>query len=229
MRVAFDLDGTLADMASALAVEAEKLFGSVSTQSDPDPPASPEAPEETRESVTPVLSRFTLTDQQRARLWRHVEKIPDFWTTLAETEPGIVDRIAKVSAARRWEVIFLTTRPLVAGATTQLQSQQWLDAHGFKWPSVYVVQRSRGRIADALALDAVVDDRTENCIDVATQSKAQAILVHPESDRSPLPGARQLGVRVVASISEALALLEKLDDGRGRSTVTRRIRKLFGQ
>lgn len=228
MRIAFDLDGTLADMASALAVEAEKLFGHVSTRPDVDPSTTPDLPEEGRESVTPVLSRFTLTDQQRAKLWRRVEKIPDFWTTLAETEPGIVERLAKVAAERRWEVIFLTTRPLVAGATTQVQSQQWLDAHGFRWPSVFVVQRSRGRIADALALDAVVDDRTENCIDVATQSKAHAILVHPGSDESPLPGARQLGVRVVKSISDALTLLQKLEDGKSGSAVTRRIRKLLG-
>lgn len=229
MRIAFDLDGTLADMASALAAEAEKLFGHVSARLDVDDAASPQPSDNARESVTPVLSRLILTDPQRAKLWRRVEKIPDFWTTLAETEPGIVARIAAIAAERRWDVIFLTTRPLVAGATTQLQSQQWLDAHGFRWPSVFVVKRSRGRIADALGLDAVVDDRTENCIDVATQSKAHAILVHPGSDDAPFPGARQLGVRVVGSISDALALLQKLDDGKNGSGVTRRIRKLFSQ
>ena len=225
MRVAFDLDGTLADMASALAVEAEKLFGR------PSPPASTDAgdaPVPEGEEVPPGLSRLSLTDQQRSKLWRHVEKIPNFWTTLGETEAGIVERIATVANARRWEVIFLTTRPVVAGETTQVQSQQWLDAHGFRWPSVFVVQGSRGRIANALGLDAVVDDRPENCVDVATESRARAILVHPGSDRNELPGAKQLGVRVVPSISEALRVLEKMDDARPGMSVARRIKRLFG-
>lgn len=228
MRIAFDLDGTLVDMASALAAEADKLFDPRSRPDDQD-----ESDGEPDEGIIDIpssgLSRLALTDHQRARLWHHVEKVPNFWMTLKETEKGVVKRLAKVATERRWEVIFLTTRPTVAGKTTQVQSQEWLDAHGFHFPSVYVVQRSRGRIADALGLHAVVDDRPENCIDVATESKAHAILIHPASDHSPLPGAGRLGVRVVKSASDAIALLQKLQDTKVRTGVTRRLRKLFGQ
>jgi hypothetical protein len=139
----------------------------------------------------------------------------------------VVTRLAALSRKRRWDIIFLTTRPPVMGQTTQRQSQQWLAAHGFPWPSVYVVRRSRGRIADALHLDAVVDDRLENCLDVITQSKAHAILIHPRSIAQPTSNAQQLGVRVVASASDALTLLEKLDDERRHPPLGRRIRKLF--
>lgn len=225
LRVAFDLDGTLADMFGALQLEAEKLFGNVSVYPDGQLPGPPDAG---AACANPADRSAVLTDEQRSRLWRRVARIPDFWLTLVETEPGIVARIASVAEERRWEVIFLTTRPAVAGATTQRQSQEWLEAQGFRWPSVCVVRRSRGRIADALELDAVVDDRAENCIDVATQSKAHAILVHPGSTDASLPGAQGLGVRVVPSISEALVLLRKLDDRKSGSAVTRRIRKLFG-
>lgn len=228
MRIAFDLDGTIADMAGALAIEAEKLFARVSTPDDQDTSSTDESSDVV--DIPPSgLSRLTLTDQQRARLWHHVEKIPNFWTTLDETEPGIVNELSRVTADRRWEIIFLTTRPPVAGATTQEQSQQWLEEHGFRWPSVFVVQRSRGRIADALGLHAVVDDRPENCLDVVSESKAHAILIHPEWDTTPLPGARRLGVRVVKSASGAIALLQKLQDTKTRTGVSRRIRKLFGQ
>ena len=105
----------------------------------------------------------------------------NFWTTLDETEPGVVARIADLAADLRWDVLFITTRPTATGATTQVQSQQWLSAHGFAHPSVFVVKGSRGKVAAALDLDAVVDDRPENCLDVATESSARAILVWPES------------------------------------------------
>src|SRR6476661_5484879 len=76
-------------------------------------------------------------------------------------------------------------------------SQRWLESKGFSLPSVFVVQGSRGRIADALGLDIVVDDRPENCLDVVVDSKARAILVWRE-DESLLPAAaRRLGIGVV--------------------------------
>ena len=42
----------------------------------------------------------------------------------------------RAARERRWEVIFLTTRPSTAGELVQLQSQRWLAAHGFQYPSV---------------------------------------------------------------------------------------------
>ena len=96
---------------------------------------------------------------------------------MPELEPGIISRISKTARARRWEVIFLTTRPSSAGDLVQLQSQRWLEANGFQYPSVYVVHRSRGKIADALQLDAFVDDRPENCLDIAVESKAKVLLI----------------------------------------------------
>jgi hypothetical protein len=126
-------------------------------------------------------------------------------------------------------VIFLTTRPTVAGATVQMQSQQWLQAHGFPLPSVFVVQRSRGRIADALELDAVVDDRAENCLDVSLDSKAQAILVWAgDPKRVPL-GLDKLSVRVVSTISAAVELLMNIDDERQQPTLGHKLRRFFGR
>ena len=115
-----------------------------------------------------------MTARQQRRLWRHVETIENFWETLTEIEPGAVARLAAVATERKWEVLFLTKRPASAGATSQMQTQRWLEAKGFALPSVYVVQGSRGRIAAALGLDFVVDDRPENCLDIVVDSKARA-------------------------------------------------------
>ncbi len=236
LRVGFDLDGTVADMYTALHKEALTLFGEeVLAQSDykkaPPSPDGAEADTGEPEDSTGALAmeELHLTARQQMQLWDHVKKIENFWTTLPELEPGIIARIAKTAMERRWEIIFLTTRPSTAGELTQLQSQRWLDAHGFRYPSVMVVQRSRGKIADALQLDAFVDDRPENCLDIAVESKAKVILVWHGHMKDVPAGARRLGVRPVQTISEALGLLEQLDDVRKKPGLLRSLKRVLGQ
>src|SRR5688572_3012031 len=236
LRVGFDLDGTVADMYSALRQEAIKLFGEDVLRTPPEASApqsakqeqTPQPKPEDDQATTLAIQELHLTARQQNQLWDHVKQIENFWTTLPELEPGIISRIARTARDRRWEVIFLTTRPATKGDLVQLQSQQWLDAHGFHYPSVFVVQRSRGKIADALHLDAFVDDRPENCLDIAVESKAKVILVwHGKLSDVPA-GAKRLGVRPVATISEGLALLEQLDDIRNQPGLMRSIKRAFG-
>jgi uncharacterized HAD superfamily protein len=237
LRIGFDLDGTVADMYSALRREALTLFGEevlrkaevVPTQpqeagKEQTPPPKPEDDATT----TLALQELHLTVRQQSQLWDHVKQIENFWTTLPELEPGIISRIAKAANDRRWELIFITTRPSTQGELVQLQSQRWLEAHGFQYPSVFVVQRSRGKIADALHLDAFVDDRPENCLDIAVESKAKVILVwHGHLNDVPA-GAKRLGVRPVATITEALSLLEHLDDVRNQPGLMRSLKRAIG-
>jgi len=248
LRVGFDLDGTVADMYIALQSEAVKLFGedvlrtaatttSVSTDARSETPAdksptplpgSPEAKTDD-DPTAQVMQELHLTHRQQTQLWEHVKKIENFWNTLPELEPGIIARIAKTSRERRWEVIFLTTRPSTAGDLVQLQSQRWLEEKGFQYPSVFVVHRSRGRIADALALDAFVDDRPENCLDIAVESTAKVILVWHGNLADVPAGAKRLGVQPVTTISEAMTLLERLDDVRNQPSLMRSIKRAFGR
>ena len=204
LRIACDLDGTLADMDAALQREARALFGAEATVGD-------------------------LTDAQSRRLWIRVGEIEDFWVTLDEIEPGAVARLAAFAALYGWEVLFVTQRPASAGETVQRQSQRWLQAHGFELPSVYVLGGSRGPVAEALALDAVLDDRPDNCVDIVTDSKARALLVWRRDPASIPPGTSQLGIEPVCSMAEALAILQQMsvraDQPRG---LVRRVRAAFG-
>lgn len=229
LRVAFDLDGTIADMYAALHKEAEKLFGAeaLAAEALAQKNDGPDADDDGESKK--VMAELHLSAKQQMQLWDHVKTVENFWRKLPELDSGIVARLWNLVVARRWEVIFLTTRPLVAGETVQIQSQRWLKANGFLLPSVFVVQRSRGRIADALHLDAVVDDRPENCLDVAVESKAKPILIWPADPKLVPPGAKRLGVRVAASISEAVSMLEALDDQQKESGVVRSLKKLFGK
>jgi len=220
LRIAFDMDGVLADMESALAEHAEGLFGG------DDSTAS--APAEAPDIVAPILAKLSITPRQERRLWDRVEATENFWQCLNEIEPGIVARLHALSVERRWEVIFLTKRPATTGATAQIQTQRWLEARGFSLPSVYVVQRSRGQIAAALALDFVIDDRPENCLDVAVDSKARPILVWRD-DETQLPAAiRRLGIGVVGSVSQCLDILAQIDAAEASPGMVTRVLRLLG-
>jgi hypothetical protein len=249
LRIACDLDGTIADMDAALQREAQLLFGAdVDLHGTPGEgpksagddaahvtatagteSASVRSPQRgVREPGTGITKR-PLTSSELRRLWQHVAGAENFWRDLDEIEPGAVAQLAARARAERWEVLFLTQRPPCAGETTQVQSQRWLQAHGFELPSVMVMQGSRGKVADALSLDVLVDDRPENCLDVLTDSKARAVLVWRLEPGLVPAGIARTGIETVFSFAEALARLEQLTVDRGRKrTLAGRLRSAFG-
>jgi hypothetical protein len=185
LRIACDLDGTLADMDGALRREARALFGG-------------------------DVCLTELTEAESRRLWSHVAQVQDFWLTLDEVEPGAVARLASLASVHGWEVLFVTQRPASAGDSVQRQTQRWLQRRGFDLPSVYVVNASRGRVAAALALDAVLDDRPDNCLDVITDSNARALLVWRGDPAAIPPATADLGIEPVFSMAEAFAILVRM-------------------
>src|SRR5947207_2831747 len=138
-------------------------------------------------------------------------------------------RWAQLATARCWEIIFLTKRPEGVRATAQVQTQRWLEAKGFTLPSVFVVQGSRGRIAAALALDVVVDDRPENCLDVVVDSTARAILVWRSATEQLPSAAQRLGIGVVKSAAECLDVLAEIDrPAREQPGLMSRVKRALG-
>jgi hypothetical protein len=240
------MDGVLADMESELVRQAEILFGEPMTrrrraraaevndaapaEQHTDPESDRQTASETAADNAQPLLQLNMTSRQQRRLWRHVESIENFWENLREIEPGAVQRLADIATDRRWEVIFLTKRPESAGATSQVQTQRWLEARGFTLPSVYVVQGSRGRIAAALDLDFVVDDRPENCLDVVVDSKARAILIWREELEQVPAATKRLGIGMVTTVAECLDILTQLDsaDAREQPGVMNRVKRLLG-
>jgi hypothetical protein len=232
LRIACDLDGTVADMRSALQREAGRLFGP-----DVDLCATG-AVQESLEAggerdAQPAGSKGNkkgLTSQQRHELWAHIRGIDDFWTTLAEIEPGALARFSSLANLHRWEVVFITQRSRTSGATVQRQSHRWLEANGFEQPSAFVIRGgSRGKLADALALDVVIDDHPPNCLDVATDSKARPILVWREDPSGAPAAAARFGMDVVHSFGDALTELEAMTATATKPPgVVGRVRAAFG-
>ncbi|HEY3380644.1 MAG TPA: hypothetical protein VGK32_02690 [Vicinamibacterales bacterium] len=239
LRIAFDCDGVLADMDSALEEIAVRLFGPLPAPSPPPAPATTATPAQaddpgaSNESASPVEPAPTpagaaapapaeitpeeeqveterirrLSRTQQHELWDEVRKTENFWESLKEIEPGVIRRLSDVAHERRWETIFVTQRPPSGGDTTQRQTQRWLVEHGFDLPSVYVTKGSRGKVADALSLDILVDDRPENCLDVKIESRARAILIWGDALSTLPPNARRLGIEPVQSVGALIDML----------------------
>ena len=231
MRIAFDMDGVLADLHTLYVQAAVKLFPeldrAVVTRADvgASPPADDPSPDLTE--VPDPAAGFAVSRRQSEAIWKQLSSVENFWERLAEIEPGALARLALLAEERRWDVLFITSRPSSQGRTVQRQSQRWLEQKGFTMPSAFVVHGSRGKVAQALDLDVVVDDRPENCLDVALESSAAAILLWRGPQDTIPASAKRLGIAVAPSVAACLDTLieaEKLAEG----SLLDRLRKLFG-
>ncbi len=234
MRIGFDLDGVLADLAAAYRDVDRRLFGE-----DAEADAAPESPtdegaaaaadaSEAAEDARPGGRRLREARRRREIVWRTIETTGDFWTSLRPTEAGVVARLAEVAARHRWEVFFITKRPETSGDTAQRQTQRWLSAQGFDLPAVIVARGPRGRLAAALELDYLVDDTPQNAVDVVSDSKTRVILVNRSGDASFESNARRLSVAVVASAGGAIDLLERSAAAAASPGLMERLAKMVG-
>jgi hypothetical protein len=224
LRVGFDMDGVVADFASAFRDIECHLFGADIT--DPAPSAPEEEKEHTPDRNTNPAASKKESDRRRRAVWDRIRAIPDFWTTLKPTDPVAVRQLHAQMLRCGWEVVFITQRPSTAGETVQRQTQRWLVQQGFDMPSVVVIAGSRGAAINALRLTHHVDDSPQNCVDVKTDSTAIPILIVRHPDDSAARQARKLGMRVAASISECLDLLVCASGASGQSSVVRRLAAL---
>ena len=193
MRVAFDLDGVLADFAGAYDAIARRRLpppaNSVLGLSKADSPAG---------ATSPALER---------RVWRDIQSTENFWTTLEPLEPELIAAIHDRVVRDGWDTFFVTQRPATAGESVQRQTQHWLVQQGFSLPAVIAHRSSRGRLAAALELDFLVDDTVAHCVDVLDLSRTKPILVCRQPDPVAETNAKRLGIATCRSAAEALHII----------------------
>ena len=235
LRIAFDLDGVLADFSGAYDRVADRLFPGWR----PAGAAAVEAPKARRPdtaraeaaaspgAVARAARGVRLSERRRNRVWKEIRATQDFWLTLDPTDPDVIGRLHERAVRGRWETFFVTQRPATAGDTVQRQTQRWLVERGFALPSVVVHNGSRGRLAAALELDFLIDDTIEHCVDAVSQSTARAILVAPEEDAATEANARRLGIETCRGAAASLDLLDAAPAGR-LTAMLRRARRAIG-
>ena len=225
LRIGFDMDGVLADFASAYRDVELRLFPEeeAGRPDEPERQEQEEAKADAQAAASPRAAR-----RRRDAIWKKSEETANFWTTLKPIDPAAVRRIHELMLRHRWEVFFLTQRPATDGETVQRQTQRWLVEQGFDLPSVLVIGGSRGAAAGALRLNYHVDDSAQNCIDVLADSQARPILIVPEEDQTTVASARKLGIGVAPGISACLDILDQATIARAHPNLLGRLAAFVG-
>jgi hypothetical protein len=191
LRAGFDVDGVLADFRTAFEREARHHLN------DPLDPDRAESD--------------SLSNHELKRIWARIMRTPNWWTSVKPFEPDQIRRLYGLVRSHRWEVVFMTKRPITAGEPVQFQTQHWLEQQGFHYPAVVTVPGSRGELVNALRLDVIVDDQLFNCVDVVTGSHTKALLLAREGAAELEKQALERGIGVVHSLEEALDAMQALD------------------
>lgn len=195
LRIGLDIDGVLADFRTAFRQTAEKCLRKDVQEDDAD-----------------ELGSSALSPDDIRRVWEHIAKEQNWWMEVPAYEPAQIARLYGLMRAAGWEVFFLTKRPASAGDSVQFQTQWWIERYGFYLPAVLTVPGSRGDIANGLRLDLLVDDQLINCVEVISAGPTKAVLMLREQDAPARAHALNRGIGVVASLSEAITVLERLHD-----------------
>lgn len=196
LRVAFDLDGVVADFQAAFLAMADTVLERDAIHR--------------RTSPMPDLDAVSAADAKR--VWKAITETPNWWLGLAPYEPAQIAHLYQLARRFRWEVSFLTSRIPTAGDSVQFQSQAWLETYGFYMPAVVTVPGSRGEVANGLRLDVVIDDQFLNCLEVVGASQAKAILLIRTGDEELERQAIDRGIGVVHRLDEAIQVLLELHD-----------------
>jgi hypothetical protein len=240
LRIAFDMDGTLADLSSAYGAIEDRIFGAEAAEHEQPAPEAREEEQHVEEEVPSAAVAQELKKKQaerraaartashRDRVWRTIEATPNFWITLKPIDPDAIKRLNQMTAELNWEVFFITQRPATAGGTVQWQTHKWLVEHGFEMPNVIPLSGGRGKAAAALQLDYLIDDTPQNCVDVLSDSSTRAILLVDHDDSIAEQSARRLGIGTAHSINEVLDLLVQATAARANPSLFERLRKLVG-
>jgi len=124
----------------------------------------------------PEYYGYTVDEVKAAFQWIAAQ---DFWWT---TLPGYPDTYEAMLYLRKRStqndhLYFITDR---AGATAKTQTEKWIQQWGIINPTV-LISKEKGLCARALALDAYIDDRWENVVDVVSQSPTTHVVLMAQS------------------------------------------------
>jgi uncharacterized HAD superfamily protein len=192
MMVGLDINGVLADFVSAFlrVLEERTRSGPIDPQSYVDPKFS-EHPELSREIVSECIVK--------------VSNDPKFWEQLHPLPPTDQSKILD-GLSRQEKLIFVTRRYECDNYNNIHQvTCDWLRKYGVSNPVVNFTQTYKSELIGKLNVDLFVDDRHENCRDIAENTEAVVLMPH----RSYNQFFNHPRVQRIQHLSELFASLER--------------------
>jgi hypothetical protein len=105
------------------------------------------------------------------------------------------------------DVYFITTRP---GKLSKVQTEIWLEGCGYNVPTVLIAPspQAKALLAAGLGLTHMIDDRTENCVEIRRASpQTQVFCLSAGWNIDFHDQLRGAGVNIVQSLKEYVEVL----------------------
>ncbi|MGH7795129.1 MAG: 5' nucleotidase, NT5C type [Candidatus Binatia bacterium] len=164
MTLGLDIDGVLADFITPFLklLEGHTGHGPIDPTSITDPNFM-HHPFLTEEAIVACMEAASYDPE----FWRALTPLlsSDQWQTL--------DRIS-----REHDLVFITHRWVRDNYDIHQITCDWLRRHGLRRPVVYFTQEKKSALIRKSGIQLFVDDRHENCEDVATATDAVGLMPH---------------------------------------------------
>ena len=160
LKIGVDVDDVIVNFIAAFRREAEFVLGK-------------------KLSVDPgswTFKNWELSQTDIEKVWDHIKQTDNWFFYNFYTLPFVPENLPWL--VEEHDVYFITARIPTAGFSVQKQTQLYLSELGVQFPTV-LVEPNKGPLAAALKLDAFIDDKVENLLDIdkATQSRTKVFLM----------------------------------------------------
>ena len=188
--VGLDIDGVLADFISPFLRRLEQRAG--------HGPIDPESISDPSFTNHPFISKEAVSDcmidvSYDATFWQHLAPLPspDQWRALD-------------ALSRKERLVFVTHRYERENYSIHQVTCDWLKKYGVSNPVVYFTQNHKSELIGQLGVELFVDDRHENCRDVAENTNAVVLMPHRPYNQS----FRHPKVQRIHGLAEVFSFLE---------------------
>jgi uncharacterized HAD superfamily protein len=170
MMIGLDIDGVLADFISPFLRVLEARMG--------NGPIDPE-------SITDLnfMNHPLITMEIISECIARVSDDPKFWQALAPL-PSAEQWQALDRLSCKNNLVFVTHRYERETYDIGQVTRDWLSKHGVSHPVVYFTQNYKSELIGKLNVELFVDDRHENCRDVAENTEAVVLMPHRSYNQS---------------------------------------------
>lgn len=164
MVLGLDIDGVIADFITPFLKLLQTRHGAA--------PIDPASVTDPNFAQHPFLTREMIFECMEA-----VSYDPEFWRAMAPLLSS--EQWQKLEQiGREHELVFVTHRWVRDTYDIHHLTCEWLQRHGLSNPVVYFTQEKKSGLIRQLGIELFVDDRHENCEDVATETSAAVFMPH---------------------------------------------------